>query len=475
MSGTVPVVLTAAGRTNTPPATLNAEVIANATTLAPGLTVLPAGLIEDMSSTATGAAVVIDQAVTETIDSITPYGANLYLLTELAQIYLGQGATSAPASNTSVYVVFSGTVSFLISIGFLVSDGTNQYTVQDGGIIETGGSSAPLFCLATQAGSWAVPANSVTTLATSAPAGVSLTVTNPLPGTPGAAAQTSTSYRAQVLQAGLVASTGTPAYLRTLLGQVPGVDPRLISTLPQTGTWEIIVGGNGDPYAIALAIFQAIPDMSTLVGSTLAVTAITNANPGVMTTNLNHGFATGQVINVTGVVGTSGINGTPLTITVISQTTFSLGINTTSSGAYVSGGVVTPNFRNVSATINNYPDSYVIPFVLPPVQTVTMVVTWNTSSLNFVSPVGVAQLAQPALAAYINSIPVGAPINELELFAVFQAAVSSIIPPVLLTRLVFAVSINSIVTGVTSGTYVIPGDPESYFSCAATSIVVEQG
>src|ERR1700728_2254226 len=144
MSGTtVPVVLTAAGRTNTPPATLYAQIIANATTLSPGLTILPAGLIEDVAATDTGAATIIDQAVTETIDSITPYGANAYLLTELGQIYLGQGSTAQPASNTSVYEVFSGTVGFVIAPGFTVSDGTYQYVTPDGGIIETGGSSQP--------------------------------------------------------------------------------------------------------------------------------------------------------------------------------------------------------------------------------------------------------------------------------------------------------------------------------------------
>ena len=476
MSGTVTVNLTAAGRTNTPPATLNAELIALAESYAPGLTILPAGLIEDIASTDTGALVVIDQAVTETINSISPYSANAYLLSLLGQVYLGQGSTAAPATNTAVYCVFSGTAGFIVAPGFTVSDGTYQYTVQDGAIIQTGGTTAPVYCLAISSGSWAVPANTVTTLITSVPSGVTLTVTNPLAGTPGGAAQTEAQYRAQVLQAGLVAGTGTPNYIKTLLQQVPGVTPQLISvSSPSTGAWKVIVGGTGDAYAIAYAIFSGMLDVSTLVGSQLLVTAITNANPGVMTTNLNHGYATGQVINVTGVTGMSGINSTPLTITVLTETTFSLGINTTSSGAYVSGGVVTPNFRNVTATINSYPDSYTIPFVVPPAQTVTVTATWNTSSLNFVSPVGVAQLVQPAIAAYVNAIPVGAPINTLDMTNIFQTAVEPIIPTNLLTRLVFSVAINGITTAPATGTGIISGDPESYFSLAASAVTVIQG
>jgi Ubiquitin-activating enzyme E1 FCCH domain len=476
MSGTVTVTLTAAGRVNTPPATLNADLISNAESLAPGLTILPAGLIEDISSTDTGALVIIDQAVTETIDSISPFGANPFLLTELGQIYLGQGSTAASPSNTGVFEVFTGTVGFVIAPGFTVSDGTNQYTTADGGVIQTGGSSAPIFFLATQSGSFAVPVNSVTQIVTSVPSGVSLTVTNPLAGTPGGAAQTEGQYRAQVLQAGLVASTGMPNYLKTLLQQVPGVQANLVSVRQQSGGgWEVIVGGTGDPFAIGLAIFQSLFDVSTLVGSTLAVTGITNANPGVVTTNLNHGYTTGQVVQINGAVGITGINGVNLTITVLTETTFSIGVNTTSSGTWTSGGVVTPNFRNVSATINSFPDSYTIPFVVPPMQTVAMTVTWNTSSPNFVSNAGIAQIAQPALAAYINSIPVGAPINLLMLNSTFITAVAPLVAENLLTVLVFSVSINGVVTTPGTGTEIIVGDPESFFSCAASSVTVVEG
>lgn len=478
MSDTVNITLTPAGRVNTPPAVINAEIIANATAISPGLTVLPGGLIDDVAGTATGAVVIIDQAVTETLDSIAPNTANPWLLTLLGQIYLGEGSTAAPASNTAVFCVFSGSsAGFVIPPGFTVGDGTNQYTVIDGGIIQTGNTSQPLFCLATQPGSWQVPPNTVTTLVTSAPVGYTLTVTNPLAGTPGGAAQTVAQYRAQVLQAGLSNAQGMAITLKSLVGAVPGVQPQLISLRSVTGpAWEVIVGGTGDPYAIAYAVWRSLFDINTLVGSTLSVTGITNANPGVVTTDLNHGFSTGQVINIAGAVGISGVNGTPLTITVISPHTFSIGINTTSSGTWTSGGVVTPNFRNVSVTINNFPDSYTVPLVIPPVQVVAMVVTWNTlPTTNFVSPTGVASLAQPALAAYINSIFVGAPISVLILENTFEAAVASILDVNLLDVLVFSVSINGIVTTPGAGTKTIVGDPESYFSCAASSISVVQG
>lgn len=484
MSGStsdVPVVLTSAGRVNTPPSTLNAEVIANASAMAPGLTVLPGGLIEDLSSTATGTLVLIDQAVTETIDSLTPWGANNYLLTELGQIYLGQGSTATSASNTSVGLVFSGTPGFVVPPGFVVGDGTNQYVVVNGVVINTGGTSNLAIARATQPGSWAVPANSVTSIVTSVPSTVTLAVTNPSAGTPGEPAQTPGEYRAQVLQAGLVASTGTPNYLKTLLQQVPGVVGSLVSvrqvtTSAGTPAWEIIVGGSADPNAVALAIFQAVPDISTLVGSTLYVTGITQAASGVVTLDKDHGYSVGQRVTLKGVAGPVSLNGTSLQITdVPSPTSFAIGVDTSGLPAYVSGGVCTPNFRNVVATISSYPDTYVIPFVVPPAQDVAVVVTWATNSATFVSNEAITALVQPALADYINAVPVGAPISVLALNDTFTMAVASILPENLLSVLTFSVSINGVVTPPGAGTQVISGDPESYFTMPASAVTVIQG
>jgi hypothetical protein len=482
MSGslTIPVVLGPSGRISQTPASLNAQIISGATAFAPGLTILPAGLIEDMASTATAATVIMDQAVTETIDSLTPYGANNYVLAELGQIYLGQGSTAASASNTSVFIVASGTAGFVLGPGFTVSDGTNQYTVTDGGIISAADNlSQPIFAAATQPGSFAVPQNSVTSIVTSVPSGIALSITNPLAGTPGGAAQTPGQYRQQVMTAGLVAATGMPNMLKSLLAQVPGVNSQLVSVRQTTNAttgaaaWEVIVGGNGDPNQIGLAIFNSLFDINTLTGSTLAVSGITNANPGVVTTKLNHGFTTGQVVQLAG-VDPSGFNVSG-TATVLTEKTFSMGANTTGTGAYVSGGVVTPNFRNVTATISNPPDSYTIPFVIPPQQTATMAVTWQTSSTSFVSNQAVTSLVQEPLADYINSLGVGQPINLLQLQSTFTAAVGSVLAANLITILDFTVSINGITTAPDTGTTTIFGDPESFFTIAPSSISVQQG
>lgn len=471
----LPLIMTTAGAIPTPPAVLQGQLLSLVASQTPGYTAnLPASMIEDISSTDVGALVLIDSARVELVNSFSPFGANPFILQQLGELL---GVPQGIGSNTAVYVVFTGTVGFVVPPGFVVSDGTFQYIVQSGGIIQSGGSTIPLYAVAINTGTWPVPPNSVTILSTSVPSGITLSVTNPQTGIPSVGPQDITDYRTQVLQANLAASMGMGRYLKTLLGNVTGVEDRLVAVRQQlSGGWEIIVGG-GDPYAVAYAIWQAIFDVSTLTGSVLLATNFTAANPGVVTTNLNHGFITGASVTVTGASPTAYNNGgTPYTITVIDEKTFSVGVNTTGFGSYVaSSGTITPNARNTSVTINDYPDNYTIPFVLPPAQTVTMTVTWNTTSTNAVSAASVASLGSQALAQYINSIPVGAPINLFELQAVFQEAVASILPTPLLTRMVFAVDINGVLTNPTSGTGIIAGDPESYFTTSPSSITINQG
>ena len=468
----LPIIMTAAGLQPQDPSSLLAQVIAYAAAQSPGYTAnLPGSLVEDISSTDVGALIVIDQAQVDLVNSMTPYGANQFILNQLGQIY---GVQPGQATNTSVYLVFSGPVGFALPQGFTVSDGTYQYTTQEGGVILSGGQSAALYAVATISGTWAVPANSVTQLITSVPSGIVLTVNNPTAGTPSSSTQTEEQYRAAVLQAGLASAQGMPRFLRTMLGNVAGVQPRLVSIQQGTGGWKVLVGG-GDPYAVAYAIFTGIFDVANLVGSVMSVAGITQANPGVVTTTLNHGLTTGQTAYINGATGMTAVNGAALTVTVIDQKNFSIGINTSGYPAYINGGVVTPNSRNQTVQINDFPDTYTIPFVIPPQQTVTVTATWNTDSPNYVSPTAISQLAGPALLNYINGIYVGQPINELSMQNVFQTAVASVLPVELLSKLVFSVTINGIVTSPAAGTQLVYGDAESYFFAVAAGIVVQQG
>lgn len=469
---TLPTVVGTAGLVPTPPIIIRADLDTRIAAVRPGYTsTLPGSLIEDILSTDTLAVVEMESARVETVNSVTPYGANAFMLNQLGQIY---GVQPDPATTTSVFVVFSGNPGYVIERGFLVSDGTYQYAVQDGGIIGQDGDSAQLFCLATTPGSWAVPTNTVNGLITSVPSPFVITVTNQQPGTPSIGSESEESYRARTLEAGLASAQGMGRFLKTLLKDVTGVQPRLVSVVQiDGGGWEVLCGG-GDPYQVAYAIWQGLFDVSMLVGSTIRVTGITKAANGVVTTDLNHGLVNGDTATIAQSNPTN-YNGVFAGITVIDEKSFHLGSSTIGFPDYTSSAVVTPNSRNIVVTINNPPNDYLIRFVNPPLQTVSMVVTWNTSSTNFVSAAAVAQLGAPALVDYVNSILVGLPINLFTLEQVFRDSVASIIDPQLLTRMVFAVSINGVGTDPSAGTGIIAGDPESYFFTDVASIDISQG
>lgn len=467
------VTVPATGPVPTPASTLLAELLAIATTLSPGLTAtLPGSLIEDISSTDVGALTLIDQARVDTINSLSPFAANEYILNQLGQVY---GVQQGAASNTSVYVTFTGSPGYVVAQGFVVSDGTHQYTVRDGGTVGSSGQSPALYCLASSTGSWAVPVGSVTTLVTSVPSSVTLSCTNLTAGLPGADAVPAGTYRAQVLAAGLATSQGTPNYIKATLANVSGVQSNLVSIRTSGPQTEVIVGG-GDPYEVAGAIYAACPDVANLTGSIMYATGITNAVNGVVTTNLVHGYSTGQVIYINGAVGMGLINGRPLAVTsVLGPYSFTINADTTGYGTYQGGGVVTPNLRNVVVYINDYPDTYAIPIVIPPAQPVSVAMLWNTTASNFVNQSAVNSLGQAALVSYINSLPVGSPLNEFEMQAVFQNAVGTILAAQLISRMVFTVIINGVQAVPTTGTGLLQGDPEGYFVASAASVSVAQG
>lgn len=396
----LPIVMTAAGAQPQSPDELRAQVVAAATTQSPGLTAnLPGSLIEDVTSTEVAALAVCDSAFVDLINSLTPYGSNEFLTIQLGN---QAGVPRGTQSNTSVYEIFTGPPGFVIDKGFTVSDGTYQYVAQDGGIIGSGGATSPLFCLANTPGIWAVPANTVTQLVTSIPTPLAVTVTNPNPGTPGGVAETIEAYRARTLVAGQAVVQGMPTTLKKALGKVDGVQTRLVSVLQRSAGWEIICGG-GDPYQVAYAIYMALFDISTLVGS-----------------SINSG-------------------------------------------------------RDVNVTINDYPNAYNVPFVVPPQQNVDISLTWNTTAPNFIANSAIATLGAPALQNYVNGITTGQPMNLFELQDAFKDAVASAIPPPLLTRMVFIVQINGGIVAPVAGTGVIAGDPESFFFTDLTRINIARG
>lgn len=79
-------------------------------------------------------------------------------------------------------------------------------------------------------------------------------------------------------------------------------------------------------------------NLFTQINLTGSISAITQASPGQVTTSTNHLLQTGQYVFITGVGGMTEVNGKTFKITVTGVNTFTIGVDTTTYGAYTAGG-----------------------------------------------------------------------------------------------------------------------------------------
>ena len=523
----------------TPPLTLLNTLTNNVLATNPGYTNnLPGTLIEDISSTDIAAVSLIDQACVDLINSMSPLVANAYLLTILgAQTGIQPGVLS----NSNAYILFTGIAGFSIQSGFVVSDGLNQYTIQDNGVLANGiqatftasiatnqltisamttgqimvgdsftGSGVPantvitafvsgtfggagvytinntatvsseamtgathgtatLYAVANNYGTWAIPANSITTIITSVPTGYPLTITNPVSGTVATAAESESLYRARINQAQLAPMTASVAKVKTALQNIPGVQARSVSV---GATGKMMVAG-GDPYLIADALFLNLFDFVDFRGS--------SANSNTWT---GTGSIAGNVLTMTAVTGTIAlgdiVSGNNLVAPTIINSfisgiggtgTYGINYNQTVASESLSGN---NSLRNVVVPIINSPDIYSILFVVPIQQTVAITVSWSTTAPNFTANTAIQNAVTSAYVAYINSILVGQPINVYQLQQLFLDSIVSIVSPSYISNLTFLVYINSVLTAPAAGTGLIYGESsgESFFVTNATLITV---
>lgn len=91
---------------------------------------------------------------------------------------------------------------------------------------------------------------------------------------------------------------------------------------------------------------RVILDGAYVLEPLYSITGISQANPGVISTGSAHGYATGDTVYFSDIVGMTELNGQTCLVTVLSATTFSIqnldgvNIDTTGYGAYTSGGNV---------------------------------------------------------------------------------------------------------------------------------------
>jgi len=102
--------------------------------------------------------------------------------------------------------------------------------------------------------------------------------------------------------------------------------------------YQETVNNSGDTIAIDWANgnndYNQIYDDSTAK----VINAITQASPGKVTTTTDHGYSTGDLINIEDVEGMTELNGNFYTVTVVDGTNFTIGEDTTGYTAYTANG-----------------------------------------------------------------------------------------------------------------------------------------
>jgi hypothetical protein len=100
------------------------------------------------------------------------------------------------------------------------------------------------------------------------------------------------------------------------------------------GAAKMFAGDATKLYLLSGATWTSVPKLA----AAKAITAITKANPGVVTANA-HGYSNGDTIYISGVVGMTQVNNLFFTAANVTTNTFELsGVNTTSYSTYTSGG-----------------------------------------------------------------------------------------------------------------------------------------
>ena len=100
----------------------------------------------------------------------------------------------------------------------------------------------------------------------------------------------------------------------------------------------------GQNYALLFGnlTMQVVMNGGFVLLPTKTITGATQANPGVLTIT-GHGYTTGSLVAIAGVVGMTQLNGNSYTVTVVDADHVSIGVNTTGFGAYGSGGTAGGN------------------------------------------------------------------------------------------------------------------------------------
>lgn len=103
---------------------------------------------------------------------------------------------------------------------------------------------------------------------------------------------------------------------------------------------SVSIKQNGSAYGASISVDTTTGIVTLDPLSTIDILGITQANPGVITTDGAHGLSNGAEAYLSGISGMTELNGVTVTITVIDADEFSIGIDTSAYTAWSANGTV---------------------------------------------------------------------------------------------------------------------------------------
>jgi hypothetical protein len=154
------------------------------------------------------------------------------------------------------------------------------------------------------------------------------------PSIPGTGINQANPAVVTVTSHGLTTGDVVRVYGTTAMLQVAGMD--FVVTVTGANTFTIPLNTSGFAAAASAISIRKHIVPPQFVPLRKYITGITQASSAVITTSINHGFSTGDVvtINVPAGFGMSQINGQQGTVTSLTDTTFSVNINSSSYTAF---------------------------------------------------------------------------------------------------------------------------------------------
>lgn len=135
----------------------------------------------------------------------------------------------------------------------------------------------------------------------------------------------------------------------------------------------------------------------------------------------------------------------------------------------------TDSARNVGVNITDGSDTYLVKYVQPLQQPLSILLTFKTKAGTYFDITDVTTLAKAAFINHVNALPINSDANLNEIKRVFTESIAELIDPSLITNIALDIRVNFVAQTPATGYEIIPAPAESYWYIASNQISITDG